>query len=102
MRLKTDWRTKDAVLAEWAYYVYLNRIANGIPGDAVSDWFQAEQNYEDACEKSRIEMIAILWEEIQREFLERTMRCSKCGGEIVEDNLMWWCKKCGKGGGANQ
>jgi hypothetical protein len=100
--MRASYRMIDEIIAEWAYFIYLDRTANGIPGDADSDWFQARQNYDDACEKSRIELIAILEEEIRQEWWNMFMRCPKCGGEIVEDNLMWWCKKCGHGGGANQ
>lgn len=35
-------------IRERAYFIYLNRCANGVPGDAQSDWFQAVAELESA------------------------------------------------------
>jgi hypothetical protein len=61
--------TIDEVVAERAYLIYLNRIADNIPGDDLSDWFQARQEYDDACERGREELAAIILEEVHREIL---------------------------------
>jgi hypothetical protein len=41
------------LIAERAYFIYLNRIAKGIFGDANSDWFQAQDEliyyYQECC-----------------------------------------------------
>lgn len=58
----------DEIVAEYAYRIYEHRIANGISGDDVSDWYKARRQYDDECEQARIELAAHIMKEIRREF----------------------------------
>lgn len=59
---KTDWRTKDEVIAEYAYRIYEDRMRTGTPGDADSDWYAAVAEYDEACDQGWRKLIEY-WEE---------------------------------------
>ena len=40
-------RSRIRLIRQIAYEIYVNRIKEGIPGDAFSDWVQAEKKLEE-------------------------------------------------------
>ena len=40
-------RSRSRLVRQIAYEIYVNRIKEGIPGDAFSDWVQAEKKLEE-------------------------------------------------------
>lgn len=84
---KIDWENskkkyKEKLLSEIAYYEYLNRNKHSLPGDDKSDFYSAENKYEDWRMQKRI--ATLCWNKVSTKYFSK-QRYWNLAGDIVRD-----------------